>query len=203
MAERRSSQRHGREHPVASRLNTLPKFVVSNTLEKVEWNNSTLIRGDVAQDITELKQRPGRELQVHGSGNLAQTLMAHDLIDEYRLWIYPVVLGNGPRLFREGATPAALKLVDTKTTAPASSSRSTSRRESRHTVPSRLNSSLQPRRIHQDRTERPRLTELSDLMEGRRLRDDCPAYEEARPTGEVIAQPSRCFISGTSARDRC
>jgi dihydrofolate reductase len=102
--------------PVASRLNTLPKYVVSNTLEEVKWNNSTLIRGDVGQEITKLKQRPGRELQVHGSGNLAQTLMAHDLIDEYRLWIYPVVLGNGTRLFREGATPAALKLVDTKAT---------------------------------------------------------------------------------------
>jgi dihydrofolate reductase len=102
--------------PVASRLNTLPKYVVSNTLDKVEWNNSTLIGGDVAQGIISLKQQPGRELQVHGSGNLAQTLMAHDLIDEYRLWIYPVVLGDGTRLFREGATPAALKLVDTKTT---------------------------------------------------------------------------------------
>jgi dihydrofolate reductase len=103
--------------PVASRLNALPKYVVSNTLDKVEWNNSTLIRGDdLAEEIANLKQRPGRELQVHGSGDLALTLMAHDLIDEYRLWIYPVVLGSGTRLFREGITPAALKLVDTKTT---------------------------------------------------------------------------------------
>jgi dihydrofolate reductase len=103
--------------PVASRLNALPKYVVSNTLDKVEWNNSTLIRGDdLADEIANLKQPPGRELQVHGSGHLAQTLMVQGLIDQYRLWIYPVVLGNGTRLFREGATPAALKLVDTKTT---------------------------------------------------------------------------------------
>jgi dihydrofolate reductase len=100
---------------VANRLNSRPKHVVSNTLQKVEWNNSTLIKGDVAEEVTKLKHRPGRELQVHGSGRLAQTLMAHDLIDEYRLWIYPVVLGNGIRLFRDGS-PAALRLIDTKTT---------------------------------------------------------------------------------------
>jgi dihydrofolate reductase len=103
--------------PVASRLNALPKYVVSDTLDKVEWHNSTLIkRDDLTEKIATLKQGPGRELQVHGSGDLAQTLMAHDLIDEYRLWIYPVVLGDGTPLFREGTTPAALKLIDTKTT---------------------------------------------------------------------------------------
>ncbi len=102
---------------VATKLNTLPKYVASNTLDKVEWANSTLIRGDnLAEEISGLKRRPGRELQVHGSGHLAQSLMAHDLIDEYRLWIYPVVLGNGRRLFPDGTTPAALRLIDTKTT---------------------------------------------------------------------------------------
>lgn len=102
--------------PVATKLNSLPKYVVSNTLDKVEWSNSTLIRGDAEEEITKLKQGPGNELQVHGSGHLAQTLMARDLIDEYRLWIYPVVLGSGRRLFQDGITPTALKLVDTKTT---------------------------------------------------------------------------------------
>jgi dihydrofolate reductase len=104
------------DDPVATKLNTLPKFVVSDTLDKVEWENSTLIRGDVAEEITKLKQRPGQELQVHGSGQLGQTLMEHDLIDEYRLWIYPVVLGDGRRLFRDRIVPKALRLVDTKTT---------------------------------------------------------------------------------------
>jgi dihydrofolate reductase len=102
--------------PVATKLNALPKFVVSNTLDKVEWKNSTLIKGDVAKEVTKLKQRPGRELQVHGSGHLAEALMAHDLIDEYRLWIYPVVLGDGRRLFRDEVSPAALRLLDTRTT---------------------------------------------------------------------------------------
>lgn len=104
------------DDPVANKLNRLPKYVASKTLDKMEWNNSTLLEGDVADEVANLKRQPGNELQVHGSGDLAQTLMEHNLIDEYRLWQYPVVLGSGHRLFREGNAPAALSLVDTKTT---------------------------------------------------------------------------------------
>ena len=105
-----------RADPVASRLNSLPKHVVSKTLGRVDWHNSTLVRGDVVKEIAALKGDYKRELQVHGSCGLAQTLMQHDLIDEYRLWLFPVVLGSGKRLFGQGVTPAALKLVASKTT---------------------------------------------------------------------------------------
>lgn len=102
--------------PIASRLNNLPKYVASRTLDDVAWNNSTLIKGDVAEEVAKLKREAGGELQVHGSGDLAQTLMRHDLVDEYRLLFYPIVLGSGKRLFGDGALPAALRLVDSKTT---------------------------------------------------------------------------------------
>jgi dihydrofolate reductase len=101
---------------VAGKLNSLPKHVVSTTLDKVTWNNSTLIKGDLVEEITKLKAEAGQELQVHGSGQLAQTLIRYGLIDEYRLWFHPVVLGSGKRLFPEGQPPAALKLTETKVT---------------------------------------------------------------------------------------
>jgi dihydrofolate reductase len=102
--------------PRATRLNALPKYVVSTTLDRMQWNNSTLLQGDVAEEVAKLKRQPGNELQVHGSAALVRTLMKHNLVDEYRLLIHPVVLGNGKRLFADGTTPAALKLIDTKTT---------------------------------------------------------------------------------------
>ena len=91
----------------------MPKHVASRTLDRVDWNNSTLIKGDVAEAVRRLKEQPGNELQVHGSGELIQTLLAHDLIDEFRLWISPVVLGTGKRLFGSGTIPARLELVQT------------------------------------------------------------------------------------------
>ena len=102
--------------PIAGKLNSRPKYVASKTLDRVEWNGSTLIKSEVAQEVAKLKARPGNELQVHGSANLVQTLMRHNLIDEYRFWVYPVILGRGKRLFMEGSGASALKLVATKTT---------------------------------------------------------------------------------------
>lgn len=96
---------------VAGALNRLPKHVVSTTLDHVEWNNSSLVRGDVAREVAALKRRYDRELQVHGSCGLAQTLLECDLVDELRLLTFPVVLGTGKRLFGPGAVPASLDLL--------------------------------------------------------------------------------------------
>jgi dihydrofolate reductase len=104
------------EDPVAAALNTLPKHVASTTLTELHWNNSRLLRGDLSAEVSRLKSEPGKEIQVHGSAGLAQTLLAEDLIDEFRLLVFPVVLGTGKRLFGPGARPGALKLIDARTT---------------------------------------------------------------------------------------
>jgi dihydrofolate reductase len=103
------------EGPIADHLNSTRKHVASTTLKGVDWNNSTLISGDVADYAAALRSQDGPEVQVHGSPGLIQTLLEHDLIDEFRLWIFPLVIGTGKRFFGEGAMPAGLKLVDSKT----------------------------------------------------------------------------------------
>jgi dihydrofolate reductase len=103
------------DNPTASKLNSLPKFVASRTRTTFDWRGTSLIR-DVPAEVAGLKQRFSREVQVHGSCNLAQTLIENDLIDEYRLLTFPVVLGTGKRLFGSGATPATLALVRSHTT---------------------------------------------------------------------------------------
>ncbi len=100
--------------PTADKLNSAKKYVVSTTLGRLDWSNSTLVKGGIVQEIEKLKQQSGPELQVHGSGNLIQTLLKHDLIDEFRLKIFPITLGIGKRLFSDGTIPAGFKLVDSK-----------------------------------------------------------------------------------------
>lgn len=102
---------------IATALNTLPKFVASRTLDRVDWNNSHLLQGDVAEEVAKLKAQDGGEIQVHGSGDLLQTLLRHDLVDTLRIWQFPVVVGTGKRLFAEGAIPRSFRLVETQQTA--------------------------------------------------------------------------------------
>jgi dihydrofolate reductase len=102
--------------PVASRLNGLPKYVVSNRLGSADWHNSTIVKGDIPAEVAKLKQLPGRELQVHGSGILARTLLENDLVDEWRLMTFPVIVGAGRRLFPDLGVATGLRLVDSRTT---------------------------------------------------------------------------------------
>jgi dihydrofolate reductase len=102
------------DNPGAKPLNDATKYVVSRSRPTLEWSKSVLIEGDAAEGVAALKNEDGPERQVHGSGNLIQTLLGHNLVDEYRLWVFPLVIGSGKRLFSEGTMPSALKLVDSK-----------------------------------------------------------------------------------------
>jgi len=103
-----------REGEFADKFNNMPKFVVSTTLDKPEWTNSTVISGDVATQVGKLKEQFANDVVVHGSAQLVNTLKEHDLVDEYRLMVFPVVLGKGKRLFRDGGDLIPLKLSEAK-----------------------------------------------------------------------------------------
>ncbi|MBA2535937.1 MAG: dihydrofolate reductase family protein [Actinobacteria bacterium] len=104
-----------REGEFADKFNTMPKYVVSSTLENPEWKNSTVLKGDVPEEVAKLKEEQDGDIVVHGSAQLVQTLVEHDLVDEVRLMVFPVVLGSGKRLFGETRDKKALRLTDSKT----------------------------------------------------------------------------------------
>ena len=104
------------DEPYASHINNTPKYVVSTTLDKVEWQNSTLVKGSLAEEITRLKQQPGKNIGVAGSPTLVRSLLQDDLLDELTLMIHPVVVGRGKRLFKEGSDLKRLQLVGSQTT---------------------------------------------------------------------------------------
>jgi dihydrofolate reductase len=102
------------QDPFAAKLNNAKKYIASKTLTKLDWNNSELINGDVPEGIKRIKEQDGPEIQVHGSSNLVQTLLKHDLVDELWLKIFPVTLGLGKRLFAEGTIPAEFNLLESE-----------------------------------------------------------------------------------------
>jgi dihydrofolate reductase len=104
------------DDPYAQHLNSTRKYVASTTLQTVRWQNSTLIKGDVAEEVAKLKEQPGKNIAVLGSGDLVHTLIEHDLVDEYFLAVFPIVLGSGKRLFREADRARRLSLVDSNAT---------------------------------------------------------------------------------------
>src|SRR2546428_811945 len=99
----------------AAKFNSMPKYVVSSTLEKAEWNNSTVLKGDVVEEVSKLRQKLDGNIVVHGSAQLVQTLIEHDLVDELRLMVFPVILGTGKRLFGETSDKKHLRLASSKT----------------------------------------------------------------------------------------
>jgi dihydrofolate reductase len=108
------------DDPFAQHLNSTAKYVASTTLQSVDWQNSTLIKGDVAKEVAKLKEQPGKNIAVLGSGDLVQTLIENDLVDEYSLTVSPIVLGSGKRLFRDADQTRSLSLVDSKATSTGS-----------------------------------------------------------------------------------
>ena len=104
-----------RKNEFADKLNRMPKYVVSSTLEKAEWNNSTVLRGDVVAEVSKLKQDSSGDIVVHGSAQLVQALIEHDLVDELRLMVFPVVLGTGKRLFGDTSDKKRMRLASSKT----------------------------------------------------------------------------------------
>jgi dihydrofolate reductase len=104
------------DDPYGRHLNSTPKYVASRTLQALEWQNSTLIEGDVAEEVAGLKAQPGKNIAVLGSGDLVQTLLEHNLVDEFFLAVYPIVLGSGKRLFRDSDQVRKLSLVDSRPT---------------------------------------------------------------------------------------
>ena len=105
----------GDDDPMAAKLNAVPKYVASRTLDRLEWHNSTLLEGDVAEAVSRLKSEDGGPVLVIGSSDLIQTLLRHDLVDTFVVWTFPAVVGDGKRLFGSGAIPAGLRLTDTQT----------------------------------------------------------------------------------------
>ena len=103
--------------PVSTKLNALPKYVASNTLTEADWSGTTILSGDVIKEVAALKERTDGEIQMHGSAGLAQSLLVHDLIDTMHLHVFPVVLGEGRRLFADGARPTAFRLTGLRATA--------------------------------------------------------------------------------------
>jgi dihydrofolate reductase len=103
------------EGEFGDKFNSMPKYVISSTLDKAEWNNSTVLKGDVVKEVSKLRQKPGGDIVVHGSAQLVQTLLEHDLVDEMRLMVFPVVLGSGKRLFGDTSDKKPMRLVDSRT----------------------------------------------------------------------------------------
>jgi dihydrofolate reductase len=104
------------DDPFAKHLNGVRKYVASRTLREATWENTSIISGDVGEEVAELKEQPGRNITVLGSGDLVQTLIENDLVDEYSVTVFPIVLGSGKRLFRDSGQPTKLRLVESKPT---------------------------------------------------------------------------------------